>query len=60
MPAQTSEMPRPRSSGLGLRRDILNEFLRFEDGAIDFFEVAPEISVSLLVPSLSTRSHWYV
>ena len=40
-------MPRPRSSGLGLRRDILDEFLRFEDGAIDFFEVAPENWVGL-------------
>lgn len=47
MPAQTSEMPRRHSSGLGLRRDILSEFLRFEDGAIDFFEVAPENWIGL-------------
>lgn len=47
MPVQPSEMPRPRGSGLGLRRDILNEFLHFEDGAIDFFEVAPENWIGL-------------
>ena len=47
MPARTSELPRPRSSGLGLRRDILDEFLRFEDGAVDFFEVAPENWIGL-------------
>ncbi len=31
-----------QGSGLGLRRDILQEFMDFEAGAIDFFEVAPE------------------
>ena len=36
------EAPCLHGSGLGLRRDILSEFLKFEDGEIDFFEVAPE------------------
>ena len=47
MPVRPSEVPRPCSSGLGLRRDILNEFFHFEDGAIDFFEVAPENWIGL-------------
>ena len=47
MPARPSDVPRPRSSGLGLRRDILDEFMQFGDGAIDFFEVAPENWVGL-------------
>ena len=47
MPARPGDAPRPRSSGLGLRRDILDEFLQFGDGAIDFFEVAPENWVGL-------------
>lgn len=42
-----NEPPRPSGSGLGLRRDILDEFLRFEDGAVDFFEVAPENWIGL-------------
>ena len=41
------EMPRPCGSGLGLRRDILDEFFRFDDGAVDFFEVAPENWIGL-------------
>ncbi len=33
---------RLHGSGLGLRRDILGDFLGFRDDAIDFLEVAPE------------------
>ena len=47
MPAQLAEISPPRGSGLGLRRDILDEFLRFKDDSIDFFEVAPENWIGL-------------
>ena len=39
--------PGPGNAGLGLRRDLMDEFLALEDGAIDFFEVAPENWIGL-------------
>ena len=36
-----------RGAGLGLRRALLEPFLAFEDGAIDFLEVAPENWIGL-------------
>ena len=36
-----------RGAGLGLRRALLEPFLEFEDGAIDFLEVAPENWIGL-------------
>lgn len=36
-----------QGAGLGLRRDILDEFLAFDRTAIDFFEVAPENWIGL-------------
>ncbi len=53
MPAR-GETPGPRAAGLGLRRDILDEVLRLEDGAVDFLEVAPENWIGLGGP-LKTR-----
>ena len=48
-PAEMNEelRPGPNSAGLGLRRDLMDEFLALEDGAIDFFEVAPENWIGL-------------
>ncbi len=36
-----------QGSGLGLRRGILRDFLKLDDTAIDFFEVAPENWIGL-------------